>query len=200
MCETVKAGVRRLRILRLAALSVMLTGPMALWPSAASASCAAPSVDVDPSSVAAGGVVEVRGTGFGDACNDTGGPGPVLGGAQDGIEVRLVDTDVSTVLAQVDADCDYAFAVRVQIPREAAPGSAVLTISDSGGTYEERLQITSAPPAARPAVPPTIVDAATSGPGCGRSGVWTRWAGAAAAAGAVAVVFLRRRRPGPSAF
>lgn len=198
--DTVRAGVRRSRTLRLAALSVVLTGATAMWPSAAAASCAAPSVDVDPSSVAAGGVVEVRGSGFGTDCNDTGGHGPVLGAAQDGIEVQLVDTDVSTVLAQVDADCDYDFAVRVQIPREVAPGSAILTISHPGGTYEERLQITPASPAAEPAVPPTILDAATSGPGCGRSGAWTRWAGAAAAAGAVAVVLLRRRRPGPSAF
>lgn len=145
-------------------------------------------------------MVDVHGSGFGTDCNDTGGAGPVLGAAQNGIEVRLVNIKANTVLAEVDADCDYNFTVRVQIPPGQPPGSALLKISDPGGTYEKRVQITPGPPAADVAVPPTVLDAATSGPGCGQSGGWIRWAGAAAAAGAAAVVLLRRRRPGPSAF
>ena len=97
--------------------------------SAAEVSCVPPSVTVDHSSVAGGDVLEIRGAYFGTACNDTGGPGPVLGKPQTFISVKIRQGDTVMPLAVVDAASNYRFVVQVTVPPDLVDGPALVAAS-----------------------------------------------------------------------
>lgn len=106
-----------------AAVTVVLTGSSA-------ADCVGPTITVRPTSGPAGTSLTIEGTGFGDNCYDTGPPPPgqgVLGNPLTGVEIAFVDAaGTRTVLAVVDADADYRFAVEATVPAGAVPGPASL--------------------------------------------------------------------------
>ncbi len=127
----------------------------------AGASCAGPTIAVEPASVPAGGVLEVRGRAFGTDCNDTGGSGPPLGEPQAGISVRLAQTRPggrTFPLALVDATEEYEFTVRVAVPPGVGPGPATVVVAGDHGTVRaEAIEVTAAAPAPVAATPATIV-------------------------------------------
>jgi hypothetical protein len=116
------------RVLRIIA-AVAFFGWVLGHPAPADASCVGPQLTVDRPSVAPGDVLEISGSYFGTDCNDTGGPGPVLGKPQTVISLRIVQGELSVPLVQVDADHDYKFVVRAVVPASLTKGTASVTAS-----------------------------------------------------------------------
>lgn len=93
--------------------------------------CPPPQIVVEPTRVAAGAEITVRGTAMMDGCGDAmdmdkdgnlldvGPPDPLVA-----IEIVLVRDDRTEPLAIADADADGTFDVVARIPPDAAPGTA----------------------------------------------------------------------------
>lgn len=184
------AAPRSRRLLLALAGGVISTAVVMGVPRIAGATCAAPSITVEPTSVPAGGVVEVRGSAFGTDCNDTGRDAPPLGAPQQGIDVRFVKDGRSFTLARVDATADYEFAVRAAVPAEVTPGPGEVVARGARGAPAIRgapVTVTAASPPLTAAPPPTILVGASEGETPGRAGDPTSWAGWAVLAGSVVV-------------
>lgn len=113
--------------------------------SPASADCAAPWVDVSPRRVAFGDELTIEGHSWGDACNDTPGPGcnpPPLGRPIEDIRLQLERADGShrVDLGAVDADDGYALRTTVGV-RDLPPGAYLLTASGGGHQATARLRV-----------------------------------------------------------
>jgi hypothetical protein len=164
------------------------------WPATfAGASCVGPSLSIDRATVAVGETVELTGAYFGTGCNDTGGPGPVLGRPQSFISLRFVQGETTVPMIDVDADDDYRFVVHVMIPTNATPGPAKLTATPPGAfrTPTVHVTITSAQTPAVGIAPPTIVVGFQSGVPRPRSDSdKVAWIVAAIAVGAVGAIAL----------
>jgi len=189
-------------VLKIGAAGLLLASGVAS--SRADASCAGPSITVEPASPVVGEVIEIHGEGFGTDCNDTGGPGPALGDPQEDIDVRIVQGDVSESLIRLGADSKYEFAVRLVMPAHLSAGPAVFVASST------RLPVSLVAPG--PAVsmsnpPPTILTGIAAGSlggvtdrgddeSDGRSTGWIGWAGIGATAIAAVLVgcVVGRRR------
>lgn len=183
------AAPRSRRLLLALAGGVISSAVVMGVPRIAGATCAAPSITVEPMAVPAGGVVEVRGSAFGTDCNDTGRDAPPLGAPQQGIDVRFVKDGRSFTLARVDATADYEFAVRAAVPAEVTPGPGEVVARGArgvpGGWAHVTVTAASSPLTAAP--PPTILVGASEGETPGRAGDPTSWAGWAVLAGSVVV-------------
>jgi hypothetical protein len=176
------------------------------WPATfAGASCVGPSLSIDRATVAVGETVELTGSYFGTGCNDTGGPGPVLGRPQSFISLRFVQNDTTVPMIDIDADDDYRFVVRVMIPTNAIAGPAKLTAAPPGAlrtpTVDVIITAAQTPPVG--IAPPTIVAGFQSGAPRPRSGsddvAWIVAAVVVGAIGAIALVAMvaarQRKRP-----
>lgn len=121
----------RLRLLvTLAAAAALLS-----LGSPAGADCGGPDVDVSPRIVSPGDDLPISGHGWGDACNDTPGPGcdpPPLGDPIQDIRLVLSSSDgpASVHIMTVDAD-EYLFDVTFEVP-EVPPGRYRLEAAGGG--------------------------------------------------------------------
>jgi hypothetical protein len=125
----------------------LLTG--GLWVGVASgvalADCGGRSVSVTPSAAPPTSTVTVYGDGWFGRCVDSGGACArtgVFDPIQD-IELRIVLRDsggLGNVLATVDANEDFAFRVRVPLPRELLEGGYILRASPADGTLGARTE------------------------------------------------------------
>ncbi len=98
--------------------------------SMATADCAAPSLEVTTKDVSPGERLLVVGHSWGDACNDTPGPGcnpPPLGEPIQDVTILLKNksTGETVEVALVDATDEYDFEVTITIP-DLPPGKYVL--------------------------------------------------------------------------
>ena len=133
------------RVRLLVGLMVAAAG-LSLGPPAA-ADCAAPSVGVSPRRAAPGGELTIAGRSWGDACNDTPGPGcdpPPLGEPIDDIrlQIRSVDGSESVDLGTVDADDEYSLGATVEVG-DLRPGVYLVTATGGGHRATARLRIAS---------------------------------------------------------
>lgn len=164
----------------------------------ANASCAGPTISLDRTSVAAGEVVEVRGRHFGTDCNDTGGPGPVLGDPATDVVLRFAQQDAAVVIMRIDAARDYGFVARCAIPASAQPGPASIEARDRNHVVRSvAIDVIASPVAVGEPPPPTIVVGRGINEPPTRSGGNEAWpwlvVGAAVlAAGVAATRYLRR--------
>lgn len=97
----------------------------------AQADCSGRVVRFSPLEVARGATLGVTGTGFGDACHDTGPPSEVkdhLGRPLTDIRLFVEQGAQRVLLAAGSADEDYEFSVDVAIPTELEPGPAALVV------------------------------------------------------------------------
>lgn len=113
--------------------------------SPASADCAAPFVHVSPRRVAPGDELTIEGESWGDACNDTPGPGcdpPPLGEPIEGIrlQMRSVHGSETVELGTVDADDEYSVATTVEVG-ELPSGVYVVTASADGHRATARFRV-----------------------------------------------------------
>ncbi|HEY6533370.1 MAG TPA: hypothetical protein VIY72_13765 [Acidimicrobiales bacterium] len=99
---------------------------------AAGASCVGPQLQVAPTVAAPGQSVTVAGLYFGDDCNDTGGPGPVLGQPLQDIELWMRVGDEDKLVALVDASRTYDFAIQVPVPPSLGTGAGAVTARVDG--------------------------------------------------------------------
>lgn len=116
------------------ALSVPLPGP-------AEAACAAPDVDVTPSSAPPGSTVNIEGRYFASECNDviscpnTGPcPSPRPAPPNRGIGISFKQGGKTWALTRINADDDYRFSVDVKVPDDAVPGPAKFVASGGWST------------------------------------------------------------------
>lgn len=87
--------------------------------SPAVADCGGPDITVSARRLSPGDDLTITGRGWGDACNDTPGPGcdpPPLGEPIEDIRLRLTSADASVGLATVDADDEYSIDVTLEVP------------------------------------------------------------------------------------
>jgi hypothetical protein len=173
---------------------------------AANASCVGPELSVSPTSAAVGEPVEVRGRGFGTACNDTTENGETadrpLGDPDPHVQLRIAQHGLTIPLARLGANDDYEFAVRVTVPGGMQPGPATIESPTSRGVAIV-VDPRAGPPTEEP--PPTVLAGTTYGVERGGSDDRSPWAVVsvvviAIAAIGLAVIGLRRRRGpgGPS--
>ncbi|HEX2058616.1 MAG TPA: hypothetical protein VHI71_09620 [Actinomycetota bacterium] len=111
--------------LRLLIGLVAATGALSLGAPAV-ADCGGPEIVVSPREAAPGDEIVIGGRGWGDACNDTTGPGcdpPPLGEPIQDIALQLKGRGdgVTVDLATVDADDEYLFETTVTVP-DVPPG------------------------------------------------------------------------------
>jgi hypothetical protein len=97
--------------------------------------CVAPSVTVEPATVAPGDEVTVRGEAMMDGCADAismDEDGNVISKEAvtpfTGLDVVYLAADTEEVLATVDADEHGAFEITVRIPQDSPPGSAEVSV------------------------------------------------------------------------
>ncbi len=185
------------------ALGVLGVG-MLIPTAAAHASCVGPELSVSPTAAAVGESVEVRGRGFGTACNDTSEngetPGRPLGDPDPHIQLRIAQHGLTIPLARLGANDDYEFAVRVTVPGGMQPGPATIESPTSRGVaivVSPRV----GPPTDEP--PPTVLAGTTYGIERGGSDDRTPWVVATviviviAGIGITVVAVRRRRAPAP---
>ena len=98
----------------------------------ASASCAAPEIEVSPESGAPSSSIHVTGKYFADGCNDTGPASQAPAPPQKGIHVSLRQGDAEFELGVVDAGPDYTFTLDAEVPSDASPGDAQISAVASG--------------------------------------------------------------------
>lgn len=113
--------------------------------SSASADCAAPFVEVSPKRVGPGEEITIEGRSWGDACNDTPGPGcnpPPLGEPIEDIRLLLRSVEGSKFvdLGTVDADDEYSLRMIVEVP-DLPPGAYFVLASGDGNRPTARLRI-----------------------------------------------------------
>jgi hypothetical protein len=89
--------------------------------SSAAADCAAPDISAQPRTVAVGSQLSISGNAWGNACNDTPGPGcnpPPLGEPIRDIQLQLQNKETSEVfdLIALDANEAYGFETTVEVP------------------------------------------------------------------------------------
>lgn len=129
----VRSGRRLAGCLALAAISVAACVEDTVVSGAPA--CEAPSLRVDPASVARGEELTLRGSAFMDGCADSCGVDEGTGhqscetaSPHRGITVELLPDDGQPVeLTQVDADEDGAFTIEVTVPADAPEGRASIT-------------------------------------------------------------------------
>lgn len=189
----------RVRIGRALTFGVaVVLGAVVSVPSPAGASCVGPALSVDRTSVAIGGVLEVRGQWFGTDCNDTGRRGPVLGDPRRGIEIQMTQDGVTVPLARVDANLDYEFVVRVMVPPTLEAGPATVAAATAVPVVVDVQLMEPAAPVSQISPPTILVGGHVAGPGGARDN-WAPWlvGGVVVAAAIAAVVLLTgpRRRP-----
>jgi hypothetical protein len=97
----------------------------------AGADCAGPQLEVAPATAAPGQWITVAGLYFGDDCNDTGGPGPVLGQPLEDIELWIRVGESDKQVAVVDAGIGYDFAIQVPVPPSLGTGAGEVTARPS---------------------------------------------------------------------
>lgn len=135
--------MKRLRLV----LAVIAVGGLVSVGPSASADCAAPSLEVGVSEVAAGEPLRISGHAWGDACNDTSGPGPCnpppLGNPIQDItlELRNKETGTRYDLATVDANEEYAFDVTVIVPQVPARRYELSDSRDQGHYADRPLRV-----------------------------------------------------------
>lgn len=141
---------------------ILGTGALLVVGGPAAADCSGPTVDWAPHEVARGGTVTVTGSAFGDNCYDTGPPPPgqgFLGVPRQDLQIVVVQGEVEVVVAEGDADAEYAFEVDIVVPPELQPGPANLVVRVPEGRVDptaiDGLTITDEPPTGTAA---TVVD------------------------------------------
>ena len=120
---------------------------------AAHADCSLPSIAVSSAKLVPGASITVTGSTFGTACNDVGPTSEqVLGDPAVDIDLILSVNGSTSILATVDADADYAFTQRVNLPSNVTgPGEIYATLADGYDTDPVTLTIRREhPPAAAP--------------------------------------------------
>jgi len=120
---------RTLVVLTIAVAMVALAGP-------AAADCNGPTITYEAGEVRRGTTVRVEGTGWGDACYDTGSPPAgegILGEPVGEIQILLTQDGSTVVMAEGAADDDYTFSVDVPVPSWLRPGEATLDARWVGG-------------------------------------------------------------------
>lgn len=108
----------------------------ALGASPAGADCNGPTITYEAGEVRRGTTVRVEGTGWGDACYDTGSPPAgegILGNPVGEIQILLTQDGSTVVMAEGAADDDYTFSVDVPVPTWLKPGEATLAARWVGG-------------------------------------------------------------------
>lgn len=89
-------------------------------------------LSLDRTSAAVGDLIEVRGQGFGDGCNDivVDGTfaGPPLGNPLRGIGLVITQDAQVIPLGLVDADASYSFGVRLAVPVQLQAGRATVRV------------------------------------------------------------------------
>ena len=91
----------------------------------ASASCVGPTIRLDQGDVSVGDIIEVEGLAWGDNCYDTGPPPEgegSLGNPRSDISIVLIQGDVEIIVANGNADGEYAFLASVTVPDGLIPG------------------------------------------------------------------------------
>lgn len=128
---------------------VTILSPL-LFPLPAAADCPSPSIDVQPETVAPGGLLEIRGDAFMQECNDTSigclpsrRSSPIRG-----VDVQLRAGD--DVLSHVIVDADDAFGLEVQltVPPGTAPGTYEVAAIIDGDDWQPTDTIDVVPPEA----------------------------------------------------
>lgn len=95
------------------------------------ASCAAPSVEVEPATVAPGDEIEITGQAFLGGCEDH--PGAEESTPMTDVTVRWLQGGVTADLGTVDADEHGGWTVRATVPVDAVAGTARVDVSSSEG-------------------------------------------------------------------
>lgn len=144
---------------------------------AAAADCSGPTIEHTSGTVDRGDPIEVRATGFGTDCYDTGPPPAgegILGKPLRGIEVAFVqsDGDVDIVVAEGNANLDYEFTIEVALPAELQPGAVTVVArwSSRAEAYDataEPLTVSDAP--AEPGRVEIVSFGSTAGPESGQA-------------------------------
>lgn len=144
-----------------AAVSAVCSGWALVPVPAAGASCIGPMIEVSVTgpgggeAVGRGETLDVRGSGFGTDCYDTGPPPEgegVLGRPGTGIEVVFTQAGTEVVVAEGRASPDYSFDVTVVVPAGLAPGEAVVSARYGAGlqTHDNPIvRVSDAVPVAR---------------------------------------------------
>ena len=120
-------------------MALVLVGSALSITPRAGADCSGPIFEVDDRRITAGDQLRITGSGWGDACNDTGGPGcdpPPLGEPIQDVTIMLRNkaTRETVEVATVDADDEYAFEVVVEI-RDIPRGRYVVTDDRNKGSF-----------------------------------------------------------------
>lgn len=161
--------MNRLPTLAASAAAVLALGVVVA--PAATASCEAPSITVTPTKAKPGDQVTITGAAFGTDCNDTGNgdedatPEPVLGDPAADIDLVLSADGTRSTLATVDADADYAFTQRVNLPADVTgPVEIYATLAEGYDTdpvtltiREGQTSIAAAPSASTDVARPAVV-------------------------------------------
>ncbi|WP_345040937.1 hypothetical protein [Georgenia daeguensis] len=144
MTKTSWIGGCRTKAMAVGATVLVVTGAVTACAAAdsageSSAACAAPSVTVEPVTVAPGDEVTVRGEAMMEGCADAIGmdeDGNVISKETvtpfAGLEVRLLAAGTERVLATVDADEHGAFEITVRIPQDSPAGGAEVAVDVTG--------------------------------------------------------------------
>ncbi len=85
------------------------------------------------------------------------------------IEIVVVQGELEWVVATVDADDNYTFTTRVNVPRDATPGDAQMIAREAGAVphfsnADPALRISAAPPVSSPPTTDTSASPTTPGP------------------------------------
>jgi hypothetical protein len=96
------------------------------------AACAAPTVEVEPRSVAPGDEIEITGRDFMDGCEDH--PGAEDSTPMSGLTVRWLQGGVTADLGVVDANQEGTWTVIAPVPEDAVAGEARIDVAPSTGT------------------------------------------------------------------
>jgi len=115
----------------------------------AAADCAAPDITATPRRVSPGDRLSIQGRSWGDACNDTPGPGcnpPPLGAPMSDIHLQLKDKDTGRTLDLItlDADEDYQIEASVIVPEVPAGRYEIVDTRMRGYFTGRPLQVTAA--------------------------------------------------------
>ena len=130
----------RLMMAVLAAAAALSVG------TSAAADCASPTISISPSKVSPGDRLSINGRSWGDACNDTPGPGcnpPPLGAPIRDIHLQLKDQNTGRTLDLVtlDADEDYQIEASVVVPRVPAGRYVIVDTRMEGFFTGKPLQV-----------------------------------------------------------
>jgi hypothetical protein len=87
---------------------------------------------VEPSRAAPGEAFVLRGGGFGGGCDDSNQPFRPDPPQQD-VLVEMRQEGRTWQLATVDADANYRVEATLEVPKEAAPGGAVVVVEEGPG-------------------------------------------------------------------